>query len=163
MADNEKYASNLLTDYMYDNINVLDYKSCWLWNGTLNKEGYGVTARTIKGKGYGSLIHRISWYLLYGKIGDGMVINHTCHNPATCVNGVECEHRRCFNPYHLESTSIASNNRSGAANRINVGTCGNNLHEWVPENITTYTSGKRICKACQKAQIQRKKERATKK
>ena len=73
MANNEQYASNLLTDKMYKDVNVLDFKSCWLWNGSLNADGYGVTSRMIDKKSYGSLIHRISWYLLYGNIPNNMV------------------------------------------------------------------------------------------
>lgn len=147
MANNEQYASNLLTDKMYKDVNVLDFKSCWLWNGSLNADGYGVTSRMIDKKSYGSLIHRISWYLLYGNIPNNMVIDHTCHDPSVCVSGVKCEHRRCFNPYHLQMTTIANNSKRGASNNSNTGLCKNKLHQWVPENIYQWKD-KKMCKSC---------------
>ena len=157
MANNEQYASNLLTDKMYSKVNTLDYKSCWLWEGTVNPDGYGVTSRMIHKKVYGSLIHRISWYLLYGNIQEGMVIDHTCHDPSSCSNGKGCEHRRCFNPYHLRMTTVADNASRGAANNTNTGMCKNKLHEWIPENITIWTSGKQVCIHCHRASGARKR------
>ena len=153
---NEQYASNLLTDNLYKEINVLDGESCWLWNGPLNQDGYGVAKRMIKGKSYGSLIHRISWYLNFGNIPDGMVIDHKCHNPKECVNGIKCSHRRCFNPYHLRLTTVLENTNRGANRRKNVGLCRNNLHTWTSENVRIYSSGKKMCIPCQKEQVKRK-------
>lgn len=159
MANNERLVSNLLTDAMYDDVNTLDHKSCWLWKGALNEQGYGIAKRMVEGKSYGSLIHRVSWYLLYGKIKEGMVIDHTCHDPSICSSGVKCEHRRCFNPYHLQSITIVENIKRGASTRGNVGMCRNNLHKWEDGSFIVYPSGKKMCISCQKEQRQRKKEK----
>jgi hypothetical protein len=159
MAGNERYASNLLTDNLYKEINVLDGESCWLWNGSLNHDGYGVAKRMIDGKSYGSLIHRISWYLNFGQIPEGMVIDHKCHNPKDCVNGIRCEHRRCFNPYHLRLSTVLENTNRGANRRHNVGLCRNNLHEWVSENIRIQKGNKKMCIPCINAQVKRKADK----
>ena len=155
MAYNEQYANNLVSDNLYKNINALDYKSCWLWEGARNAEGYGMTARNVNKKKYGIMVHRLSWYLLYGNIPDGVVLDHTCHNPAECQSGSDCTHRRCFNPYHLNPTSTTENIRRGANNRDNVGMCRNNLHEWIPENIATWGSGRKACLPCHRATTKR--------
>jgi len=156
---NEKYASNLLTDNLYKDINTLNTSSCWIWNGSLNSDGYGVGKRMINGKSYGFLIHRLSMYLIYGENIKNSVIDHTCHIPSECVNGIKCKHRRCFNPHHLRMTTTEENNKRGANRRDNVGICRNNLHEWNEENVTTWSSGKKVCMPCHQATMKRKKER----
>jgi len=60
--------------------------NCWLWLGSIDKDGYGVF--TIKQKK--TPAHRTSWLLHNGDIKDGHYILHTCHNPS------------CVNPEHLK-------------------------------------------------------------
>lgn len=54
---------------------------CWLWRGALFSNGYGQVSRT--GGGIGA--HRVSWFLAYGPIPDGLFVCHRCDNPP-CVN-----------------------------------------------------------------------------
>jgi hypothetical protein len=160
MAFNEQYASNLVVKEMYEAVNTLDHKSCWHWDKAINKDGYGITSRMIDGKKYGILTHRLSWFTMYGNIPDGMAIDHMCHEPASCVSGVQCEHRRCYNPYHLKMTTLSENTKRGANNRDNVGMCRNNLHEWVPENQTIWGNNKKVCKPCHKETSRRNIKKA---
>lgn len=155
----EGLASWDLLERMFNNVNVLDYSKCWLWDKSLNPDGYGVTTRKINKKVQGFLVHRIAYYYAYGYISDDMVVDHSCHDPKTCVNGISCQHRRCYNPYHLRLVTRAENTASGANPRVNVGLCRNNLHEWKDENVRVYPSGKQVCVPCQKEQIRRKRLR----
>lgn len=74
-------------------------KGCWLWEGALAKEGYGVMS--IGGRT--QRVHRVSYTLHMGVIPEGMFIDHTCHV------------RRCLNPNHLRLATPGENaqNKSG--------------------------------------------------
>lgn len=54
---------------------------CWLWTGEKGGKGYG---RMTIAKKY-LMAHRLSYELYVGPIPSGMIICHTCDNPA-CVN-----------------------------------------------------------------------------
>ena len=155
----EGLASWDLIERMFNNVNALNSAQCWLWDGILNSEGYGVVRRTLKKKVYGLLVHRISYYNTYGLIPEGYVVDHSCHNPQTCVNGFKCQHRRCYNPHHLCLLTRAENTKAGANPRANVGVCRNNLHAWTEDNVQIYASGKKICVACKKEQLKRRQLR----
>ena len=44
--------------------------------------------------------HRVAYFLTYGEIPEGKVIDHICHNP------------RCCNPSHLRAVSLSANNQN---------------------------------------------------
>lgn len=59
-------------------------QTCWIWTGNLRHNGYGC----IQGGGKGSATlsaHRLSYEMHKGPIPDGLVVMHSCDNPA-CVN-----------------------------------------------------------------------------
>jgi hypothetical protein len=62
---------------------------CWIWNGTLNPNGYGqIFVGPLQGKA--KTAHRVSWEIAHGPIPPGRgyhgtCVLHRCDNPA-CVN-----------------------------------------------------------------------------
>jgi len=59
-------------------------EKCWLWVGTVRPNGYGAIQEGGRGSRTISA-HRLSYQLHKGPIPDGMVVMHSCDNPA-CVN-----------------------------------------------------------------------------
>jgi len=61
--------------------------------------------------------HRYAWEQANGKIPEGMVIDHICHNEAAvkgeCQGGTSCKHRACINIDHLRVITQSENVRSG--------------------------------------------------
>ncbi len=80
-------------------------EDCWRWIGKVNKPaGYG--HKQWHGETW--LAHRWVWTMLFGKIPDGMVIDHLCRN------------RWCVNPHHLEIVSQTENSRRGNSTKITI-------------------------------------------
>jgi hypothetical protein len=58
---------------------------CWIWTGTVDKNGYGhvlINYKTLKA-------HRLSWLIHNGEIPAGQLVCHRCDVPG------------CVNPHHL--------------------------------------------------------------
>jgi hypothetical protein len=77
---------------------------CWLWDGLVNRDGYG--RFFLKGKPVGA--HRASLLLRGAEIPDGMCVLHKCDVPA------------CVNPDHLWIGTHADN----VADRVAKGRSG---------------------------------------
>lgn len=61
-------------------------EECWLWKRFIDKDGYGVSSRTVSGVAVNIRANRLSWILSSGnEIPPGMHVCHKCDNP-TCVN-----------------------------------------------------------------------------
>ncbi len=69
-------------------------EDCWNWNGATSR-GYGIMS--TRHNHAPAKAYRVSWYLHFGPIPEGMVIRHKCDNPA------------CVNPSHLEIGSQKDN------------------------------------------------------
>lgn len=119
---------------------------CWLWDGAVNKAGYG--RFTIK-SGETVYAHRFSYEIYVAKITYGLVIDHTCNNQS------------CVNPGHLEEVSRKENNyrsyvRDGRGPPIPKGsklvlkTHCKRGHLMDEEN-TLLTKGVRRCRICKRA------------
>lgn len=58
---------------------------CWIWTGTINKDGYGqfaIDGRTL-------LSHRVAWEFFVGPLPSDLFVLHSC------------DVRSCVNPSHL--------------------------------------------------------------
>ena len=72
---------------------------CWLWNGAINRDGYGQVFDRSKRKNRGA--HRVIYEQLRGAIPEGLELDHTCRV------------RACVNPDHLEPVSHRENTLRG--------------------------------------------------
>jgi hypothetical protein len=80
-------------------------KECIVWTNYLDKDGYGSFYFNKKLR----RAHRVGYYLAFGNIPKGMVIDHTCRNRA-CVNP---SHLRCITK---RQNSLENSNSVGAIN-----------------------------------------------
>jgi hypothetical protein len=124
---------------------------CWHHPSNPGSKGYAVTkigwpvSKSI-------LTHRLSWMYYKGDMPDDMVIDHLCHNPATCKGGNTCQHRRCVNPNHLQLIT-ASENNSKTVRILKFKTHCKNGHK-LENNIYVYKNGKRRgCATCMNRKV----------
>lgn len=105
---------------------------CWLWRGSIGKNGYGYFCRGPK-----RLAHRYAYELLVGIIPYGLTLDHLCRNTG------------CVNPGHLEAVTIRENTLRGegpSAVNAKKTHCPRG-HEYNSENTYLYR-GHRHCKRC---------------
>lgn len=107
--------------------------SCWNWTATITKSGYGHFR--LNGKLVSA--HRLAYELEFGKIPEGMVIDHLCRN------------RACVNPNHLEPVTSKINSLRGI-NHNSVKTHCPAGHEYDQQNTRITPKGKRVCRSCHK-------------
>lgn len=72
---------------------------CWIWQGELNRNGYG----RVWIRGRRLMVHRVVWEILRGPIAEGLVLDHTCRT------------RACCNPCHLDPVTVRENTLRGEA------------------------------------------------
>jgi len=77
---------------------VEDAKSCWEWQGSRDKDGYGRIGVSRKDFKKTFKAHRLSWELQNGPIPPENCICHRCDNPP------------CVRPDHLELGTVYDNN-----------------------------------------------------
>jgi hypothetical protein len=76
---------------------------CWIWRAYVDHAGYG---RFCKSGAKSEYAHTISYEEKVGPVGDGLEIDHLCHNAdPSCPNDRKCQHRRCVRPDHLEAVT----------------------------------------------------------
>ena len=78
----------------------IDSNKCWNWTGRINRYGYGLMSVTIsKNNTISKETHRYAYELFNNvSLSKTEIIHHKCRN------------RKCFNPKHLEKTTILNNN-----------------------------------------------------
>ena len=115
---------------------------CWEWSGGKNDKGYGLIG--LRKKLY--YVHRLSYEWHLGPIPDGMLVLHSCDNPA------------CVNPSHLSLGTVQDNSNDMVErrrHRTHSMTHCKRGHLWEQSNIIVARSGTRTwqrCKACHKQQ-----------
>lgn len=107
---------------------------CWLWSGYCRR-GYGrirVAGKTVS-------VHRVAFGLLVGPIEPEVDVDHDCHNrDSTCPGGVECRHRRCWNPAHLRAATRSENVRAARSRGVVVE--GSHVPEDVPTRALLWSA-----------------------
>ncbi len=58
---------------------------CWLWTAGKSHNGYGMFFMLQDGRKTMQRAHRIAYQHCFGNVPDGMLVRHSCDNPA-CVN-----------------------------------------------------------------------------
>ena len=79
----------------------INESGCWVWQGSLDRNGYGRFKATIAGSARSFSAHRAAYLALVGPIEYGLVPDHLCRN------------RACVNPAHMEIVSISVNTKRG--------------------------------------------------
>ena len=120
--------------------------SCWLWTGSTNKYGYGLTHRGGPNQATTRRAHRMAWELCNGPIPKGLWVLHKCDNPP------------CVNPDHLFVGNRSDNMKDAAAKGRNCTVGKSRLthckhgHPFSPENTYIRRYGHRGCRACRQKQ-----------
>ena len=83
-AENSKAKAEKLKQRQLSNY-VVDLDGCWIWQGVLDKDGYGKVKRDTKT----IRAHRLFYEQHVGPVPNGLLVLHHCDNP------------QCVNPSHL--------------------------------------------------------------
>lgn len=116
---------------------------CWLWEGVLDKDGYGLL-RNLRA-------HRVAYELERGPIPPGLDLDHLCRS------------RACVNPAHLEPVTNRVNSLRGAgATAVNVRKTHCVRGHELDANARLRPDGRRECRPCrtitQRARRARRKQ-----
>jgi hypothetical protein len=123
-----------------------DLGPCWIWNGTVGKDGYGVfsiSRNVTRGA------HRLSFLIAYGPIHNQLQIDHLCRV------------RLCVNPNHLEAVTSRVNtlrSYSVSAKNSQKTHCLKD-HEFTEENTYIRVGEKkgRTCRECHRIRMQKRR------
>jgi hypothetical protein len=132
--------------------------ACWPWIGHSGENGYGQFS--LYGRARSA--HAVAAHFSRGDSLAAGQFDHLCHDPNVCDAAVECAHRKCCNPDHLELVAARVNIlRSGGVAALNSGKshCKNG-HPFDEANTLYSADGrKRTCRTCKRAWEKRNYER----
>jgi hypothetical protein len=119
--------------------------TCWLWTGSLNKDGYGqcFTGRVRRAE---TSAHRWAYVALVGPIPDGLVIDHLCRV------------RNCVNPAHMELVTPRENTLRSPVALAALNAMKTHCLQGHPyDEANTYLyRGMRFCRTCYRAKERRR-------
>lgn len=85
---------------LWGRVDIRGQDECWPWVGCQRQSfGYGA----IRYDGRQQSAHRVAYILTYGPVPEGLVVCHSCDNPACC------------NPRHLRADTQSANIREASA------------------------------------------------
>lgn len=119
---------------------------CWLWNGPLDKDGYGTFYLRRRGR----RAHRVGWFLLNGPIPEQMVVNHVC------------KQRSCVNPQHLQIVTPRENSLRDSQSPAAVNARKTHCPKGHPYDRVHGSGGgkkQRVCSECQRDKQRRLRQR----
>lgn len=138
-------------------------EGCWQWTRALTS-GYGQIGWHEGGVPFHGLTHRIIYEALVGQVPDGLALDHLCHDPASCkpVRAVDCPHRSCCNPEHLQPATLGANvMRGGGFPPENAAkTHCPQGHRYDDTNTYVASNGWRQCRTCRTEHVRAFRERA---
>jgi len=119
---------------------------CWMWTGQISTGGYGMFKPSAGVER--EMAHRWSYRIFVDQIPTGLQIDHKCHTEdLSCPGGLDCEHRRCVNPAHLEPVTGSENTLRQRHYERSVTHCPQG-HPYEGENLIVNGDGKRRCRIC---------------
>lgn len=132
---------------------IQDEVRCWPWTDGVQR-GYGhFYLRDTTGRRHAVRPHRLAYELMFGEIPtyaeSGIEVDHTCHDPAVCVAGDNCPHRRCCNPHHMKLSVNVENCAPGRmVHWQRLKTHCPQGHEYSTANTLLRPNGHRYCRTC---------------
>ena len=126
---------------------IVQENGCCLWAGSFCYEGgYGVVAY----KGKQVLVHRLLYEHFVGKVPDGLELDH-----------FHCQNRSCCNFTHVEPVTKRENIlRGNSPMAINARrTHCKSGHPFDDANTHITSTGRRLCRTCDKIRQQLKRDR----
>lgn len=124
-------------------VDVDPVTGCWLWKGSVDKDGYG--------KYGGEPAHRVVYRERAAPIPDGRELDHLCHSrDKSCPGGKTDPHRRCVYPADLEPvTGLTNSLRSRSFAAVNAAkTECDHGHPFDLYNTYFRPNGHRDCRRC---------------
>jgi hypothetical protein len=137
------YAARPPIDRIMEQIEPLPWCGCWIYMGSIKKNGYGQieTKHQVDGTRQTLYVHRVVYEARLGPIPDGLELDH--------VKARGCVSRACCNPDHLEPVTRRVNILRGdgiSAQRARQTQCIHG-HALAGDNLARVAYG-RICKIC---------------